>query len=37
VTPYIGQQVTIRYTGTETLGGGTNTSFFDDDNALNVS
>jgi subtilase family serine protease len=37
VAPYIGQKVTIKYTGTETLTGGVNTSFFDDDNALNVS
>lgn len=38
LTPYIGQKITIRYTGKETLGGGYNTScFFEDDNALNVS
>jgi hypothetical protein len=37
VAPYIGQKITIKYTGKETLGGGYNTSFFDDDNALNVS
>jgi hypothetical protein len=37
VAPYIGQKITIKYTGTETLGGGYNTSFFNDDNALNVS
>jgi hypothetical protein len=37
MTPYIGQSVTLKFTGTETLGGGDNTSFFDDDNALNVS
>jgi Putative Ig domain len=36
VAPYIGQKITIKYTGTETLTGH-NTSFFDDDNALNVS
>jgi subtilase family serine protease len=37
VAPYIGQKITIKFTGTETLGGGHNTSFFEDDNALNVS
>jgi hypothetical protein len=37
LTPYIGQKITVKFTGTETLGGGDNTSFFDDDNALNVS
>ena len=37
VTPYIGQTITIKYTGTETLGRGYNTNFFEDDNALNVS
>jgi hypothetical protein len=36
LTPYIGQKITIKYTGTETLNG-SNTSFFEDDNALNVS
>jgi serine protease len=34
---YIGQTIKLRFTGTETLGGGYNTSFFEDDNALNVS
>jgi len=34
---FIGQAITIKYTGTETLGGGKNTSFFDDDNAINDS
>lgn len=37
LTPYIGQKVTLKYTGKETLGGGDVTSFFDDDNAINVS
>jgi hypothetical protein len=37
MAPYIGQKVTLKFTGKETLGGGDNTSFFDDDNALNVS
>jgi hypothetical protein len=36
LTHYIGQKITIKYTGTETLGGH-NTSFFEDDNALYVS
>jgi hypothetical protein len=36
LTPYIGQKITIKYTGTETLSGA-NTNFFEDDNALNVS
>ena len=36
VAPYIGQKITIKYIGTETLSG-YNTSFFEDDNALNVS
>ena len=35
--PFIGQQVTIRFTGAETLGGGFDTNFFEDDNALSVS
>jgi hypothetical protein len=34
---YIGRTIKLRFTGTETLGGGYNTSFFEDDNALNVS
>jgi hypothetical protein len=37
LAPYIGQKITIKYTGKETLSGGYNTSFFNDDNALNVS
>jgi len=37
VAPYIGQKITIRFTGKETLGGGYDTNFFEDDNALNVS
>ena len=37
VTPYIGQKVTIKFTGKETLGDGYDTNFFEDDNALNVS
>jgi hypothetical protein len=37
VTPYIGQKITIKYTGKETLGGGYDTNFFEDDNALNVN
>jgi hypothetical protein len=37
VAPYIGQTITIKFTGKETLGGGFNTNFFEDDNALNVS
>ncbi|HUC59490.1 MAG TPA: putative Ig domain-containing protein [Streptosporangiaceae bacterium] len=37
VSPYIGQKITIKYTGKETLGGGYNTNFFEDDNALNVN
>jgi serine protease len=37
VAPYIGQKITIKYTGKETLGGGYDTNFFEDDNALNVS
>jgi hypothetical protein len=36
LAPFIGQKITIKYTGTETLAGH-NTSFFEDDNALNVS
>jgi hypothetical protein len=36
LVPYIGQTITIKYTGKETLAGH-NTSFFDDDNAINVS
>jgi hypothetical protein len=34
---YIGQKVTIKYTGAETLGGGYDTNFFEDDNSLSVS
>jgi Putative Ig domain len=37
VTPYIGQTITIKFTGKETLGDGYDTNFFEDDNALNVS
>jgi hypothetical protein len=37
VGAYIGQKITIKYTGKETLGGGYDTNFFEDDNALNVS
>jgi hypothetical protein len=37
VAPYIGQKITIKFTGKETLGGGYDTNFFEDDNALNVS
>jgi hypothetical protein len=37
VAPYIGQTITIKFTGKETLGGGYDTNFFEDDNALNVS
>jgi len=37
VAHYIGQKITIKYTGRETLSGGFNTSFLNDDNALNVS
>ena len=36
LAPFIGQTITIKFTGTETLGGGYDTSFFEDDNALNV-
>jgi hypothetical protein len=37
LAPYIGQKVTLKFTGKETLNNGDNTSFFEDDNALNVS
>lgn len=37
VAPYIGQTITIKFTGKETLGDGYDTNFFEDDNALNVS
>jgi Putative Ig domain len=37
LTPYIGQKITLKFTGKETLRGGDVTSFLDDDNALNVS
>src|SRR5262249_13002270 len=37
VASYIGKTITIKSTGKETLGGGYNTNFFEDDNALNVS
>jgi hypothetical protein len=36
LAPYIGQTVTLKFTGKETLSG-SDTSFLDDDNALNVS
>jgi hypothetical protein len=36
LTPYIGQTITIKYTGKETLGEGYDTNFFEDDNGLNV-
>jgi hypothetical protein len=37
LAPYIGQKITLKFTGKETLNNGDNTSFFEDDNALNVS
>jgi hypothetical protein len=37
VAPYIGQTITIKFTGKETLGDGYDTNFFEDDNSLNVS
>jgi subtilase family serine protease len=36
LAPYIGRQITVKYTGTETLRNHV-TSFYEDDNALNVS
>ena len=36
VSSFIGQTITIKFTGTETLGDGYDTSFFEDDNALNA-
>ncbi len=36
LTRYIGQKITIKFTGRETLAGHT-TNFFEDDNALHVS
>jgi hypothetical protein len=36
MSQFIGQTVTIKFTGVETLGDGYNTSFFEDDNALNA-
>jgi len=36
VFSFIGQTITIKFTGTETLGDGYDTSFFEDDNALNA-
>jgi hypothetical protein len=36
MSSFIGQTITIKFTGTETLGGGYDTSFFEDDNALNA-
>src|ERR1700729_395279 len=37
VAPYIGQKITIKFTGKETLGSGYDSNFFEDDNGLNVS
>jgi len=37
VTHYIGQKITIKFTGKETLGDGYDTNFFEDDNALSIS
>jgi hypothetical protein len=37
LTPYLGQAITIRFTGRETLLGGYSTSFLEDDNGLSVS
>ena len=37
VSSFIGQTITIKFTGVETLGDGYDTSFFEDDNALNAS
>jgi hypothetical protein len=37
LTSYIGQTITIRFTGTETLGGGYITDFFEDTNQLALS
>jgi subtilase family serine protease len=37
VASYIGQTITIKFTGKETLGDGYDTNFFEDDNGLNVS
>ena len=37
VSSFIGQTIKMKYTGRETLGGGYDTNFFEDDNALNVS
>ena len=36
VSSFIGQTITIKFTGTETLGDGYDTSFFEDDNSLNA-
>ena len=36
MSQFIGQTVTIKFTGVETLGDGYNTSFFEDDNSLNA-
>ena len=36
LTPYIGQTIKIKFTAKETLGGGYNTNFFEDDNAVSV-
>jgi hypothetical protein len=37
VSSFIGQTITIKFTGTETLGDGYDTSFYEDDNSLNAS
>jgi len=37
VSSFIGQTITIKFTGVETLGDGYDTSFYEDDNALNAS
>jgi hypothetical protein len=36
VSSFIGQTITIKFTGTETLGDGYDTSFYEDDNSLNA-
>jgi hypothetical protein len=37
VSSFIGQTITIKFTGVETLGDGYDTSFYEDDNTLNAS
>jgi hypothetical protein len=37
VSSFIGQTITIKFTGVETLGDGYDTSFYEDDNSLNAS